>query len=144
MNPSDPIFLECLVQIKDDESFEDKARPCPAGFLTIGYGRNVDPNGGKGITEAEAQVLLSNDITECDADLRKVFAAWDTFSLRRKATLLNLRFQLGPSRFRVFRKMIAAIEKDDWELAAAELRDSHLMTQTPRRTSRRASELEQG
>lgn len=144
MNPSDPIFLECLVQIKDDEGFEDKARPCPAGFLTIGYGRNVDPNGGKGITEAEAQVLLSNDITECDADLRKVFAAWDTFSLRRKATLLNLRFQLGPSRFRGFRKMIAAIEKDDWELAAAELRDSHLMTQTPRRTSRRAGELEQG
>lgn len=144
MNPSDPIFLECLVQIKEDEGFRSHAYVCPEGFLTIGYGRNIDPNGGKGISKEEGQAQLFNDITECDEDLRKVFAAWDTFSLRRKATLLNLRFQLGPSRFRGFRKMIAAIEKDDWELAAAELRDSHLMTQTPRRTSRRASELEQG
>lgn len=144
MNPSDPIFLECLVQIKEDEGFSSHAYLCPSGFLTIGYGRNVDPNGGKGITEAEGQVLLSNDITECDDDLRRVFAAWDSFSLRRRATLLNLRFQLGPSRFRGFRKMIAAIEKGDWEQAASELRDSHMMTQAPRRTGRRANELEQG
>ena len=63
---------------------------------------------------------------------------------RRRATLVNLRFQLGPSRFRAFRKMIAAIENGDWPEAAKELRDSNLARQTPGRTLRRADELEQG
>ena len=142
-NPSDPIFLECLVQIKADEGFRGHAYVCPAGALTVGYGRNID-TGGPGITDAEAQVLLSNDISECDADLAKVFAGWSGFSLRRRATLVNLRFQLGPSRFRAFRKMIAAIENGDWPEAAKELRDSNLARQTPGRTLRRADELEQG
>ena len=142
-NPSDPIFLECLVQIKADEGFRSHAYVCPAGALTVGYGRNID-TGGPGITDAEAQVLLSNDISECDADLAKVFAGWAGFSLRRRATLVNLRFQLGPSRFRAFRKMIAAIENGDWAEAAKELRDSNLARQTPGRTLRRADELEQG
>lgn len=143
MNPSDPIFLECLVQIKEDEGFRSQAYVCPAGALTIGYGRNID-TGGPGITEAEGQVLLSNDITACDADLRKVFSGWDGFSLRHRATLLNLRFQLGPARFRAFRKMIAAIDKGDWLEAAKELADSNLARQTPQRTGRRVRELEQG
>ena len=142
-NPSDPIFLECLVQIKADEGFRSHAYVCPAGALTVGYGRNID-TGGPGITDAEAQVLLSNAISECDADLAKVFSGWSGFSLRRRATLVNLRFQLGPSRFRAFRKMIPAIENGDWAEAAKELRDSNLARQTPGRTLRRADELEQG
>lgn len=143
MNPSDPIFLECLVQIKMDEGFRNKAYVCPAGKLTIGYGRNIDVDG-PGISEAEGQVLLNNDITECDEDLRKVFSNWDTLSVRVRSTLVNLRYQLGPARFRGFRKMIAAIEKGDLPEAARELRDSNLARQTPARTLRRASELEQG
>ena len=143
MNPSDPIFLECLIQIKQDEGFESHARKCPAGALTIGYGRNVDADyGGPGITEAEGQVLLSNDITICDDDLRKVFPKWDEFTLRRRSTLLNLRYQLGPSRFRGFKNMIACIHHGDWTGAARELRDSKLHRETPKRTERRAQELE--
>ncbi len=143
MNPSDPIFLECLVQIKQDEGFRNLAYVCPAGALTIGYGRNID-TGGAGITEEEGQVLLSNDITACDDDLRKVFPNWDTLSVRVRATLVNLRFQLGPARFRAFRKMVAAIQNGDLVEAAKELRDSNLARQTPARTLRRADELEQG
>ena len=143
MNPSDPIFLECLVQIKQDEGFRNSAYVCPAGALTIGYGRNID-TGGAGISEAEGQVLLSNDITLCDDDLRGLFQNWDTLSVRARATLVNLRFQLGPSRFRAFRKMVAAIQNGDFVEAAKELRDSALAKQTPARTLRRAAELEQG
>lgn len=143
MNPSDPIFLECLVQIKQDEGFRARAYVCPAGKLTIGYGRNISETG-PGITGSEAEVLLSNDITACDADCRALYPGWDTFSLRRKATLVNLRFQLGGSGLRGFRKMNAAINAGDWETAARELADSALMTQTPNRTSRRVREIEEG
>lgn len=143
MNPSDPIFLECLVQLKADEGFRSHAYVCPAGALTIGVGRNID-TGGPGITTAEADVLLANDITACDGDCRAIYPGWDTFSARRKATLVNLRFQIGGAGLRAFRKMNAAINAGDWELAARELSDSKLMTQTPARTARRARELEEG
>ena len=143
MNPSDPIFLTCLVQIKQDEGFRGHAYVCPAGALTVGYGRNID-TGGPGITEAEAQVMLANDITECDADCRSIYARWDMISTRRRAALVNLRFQIGGGGLRSFRMMNAAINSDDWEAAARELADSRLMLQTPQRTARWARELEEG
>ena len=145
MSPDDDIFLECLVQIKKDEGFRAHAYVCPAGALTIGFGRNVDEDrGGPGITEAEAAVMLSNDITACDDDLRSLFPAWDTMSPRRRATLVNLRFQLGPHRFRGFKNMVACVNHGDWSGAARELRDSTMYRDrgTHARTERRASELE--
>jgi len=143
MNPSDPIFLECLVQLKQDEGFRSHAYVCPAGALTIGIGRNVD-TGGPGISEAEAQVMLANDITECDADCRSLYTRWDMISPRRRATLVNLRFQIGGGGLRGFKMMNAAINADDWEAAGRELANSRLMLQTPKRTARRVRELEEG
>ena len=49
------------------------AYPCSEDKLTVGYGRNVDPDGGKGLTEEEAQYLLRNDVTESLADLNNLF-----------------------------------------------------------------------
>lgn len=144
MNNNSDLFIETFVGLKEDEGFSPTVYKCTAGKWTIGYGRNVDPDGGKGLLESEAQVLLANDITEYEDDLKRVFPAWDSFSLRRKSALLNLRFQLGPARFRGFRKMIAAIEVGDWDKASAELIDSSVQHQTPRRNSRRANELKQG
>lgn len=133
-----------LEQIKVDEGYSKHVYVCPAGMMTIGYGRNVDSRGGPGLSESEASWLLANDIGECEADLKKVFSQWDSISEQRKSTLINLRYQLGPTRFRLFRKMIAAIEIGDWATAGAELSYSNLMKQTPARTGRRVRELEQG
>jgi lysozyme len=147
VNPSDSIFLECLCQLKADEGFRAGVYVCPAGALTIGYGRNVDTDkGGPGITTAEAEVMLSNDITTCDDDLRKLFAGWDGFGVRRRAALVNLRYQLGPHRLRAFSNMISAINGGDWPAAAFHLRDSAMYRDrgTHGRTERRAKELEQG
>ena len=35
---------------------------CPAGFYTLGIGRNVDMNDGVGLSDDEVQYLLENDI----------------------------------------------------------------------------------
>jgi len=147
VNPTDDIFLECLVQLKQDEGFRGGVYVCPAGALTIGYGRNVDTDkGGPGITKAEGEVMLSNDITACDDDLRTLFPDYAEYSHRRRATLVNLRYQLGPYRLRKFANMVAAIQAGDWYGAARELRDSAMYRDrgTHARTERRAKELEQG
>ena len=60
--------------------------------------------------------------------------AWEEFSDNRKIALIDMRFNLGPSRFRGFRRMIAAIKKGDWELAGKEAMDSKWATQVKSRS----------
>ena len=94
---------------------------CPAGKLTIGVGRNIEDNG---IRREESRYMLTNDIAECESDLRRVFDNFEAFSENRRVALVDLRFNLGPSRFRSFKKMIAAIQRGDWLHAACEAMDS--------------------
>ncbi len=53
-------------QLVRHEGLGLKPYRCPAGKLTIGYGRNLDDTG---ISKAEAYELLSNDIRCCEEQL---------------------------------------------------------------------------
>ena len=68
------------------------------GKTTIGCGRNLTD---KGITIEEARFLLDHDITECLADLHSFGWFIGLDSIRQRA-LVDLRFNLGPIRFRGF------------------------------------------
>lgn len=103
-----------------------KPYKCPAGKTTIGVGRNIEDNG---IRREESRYMLTNDITECILDLQRIFQGWASFSDNRKIALTDMRFNLGPTRFRTFRRMIAAIHARDWTLAAKEAQDSRWATQ---------------
>ena len=97
--------------------------------ITIGYGRNLED---KGITEAEAEILLAHDIEEAIQDVSK-FSFWSHLSQTRKAALINMRFQLGPSGIRKFKKMLAALHELDFVKAANEMLYSQWAKQTPGR-----------
>ncbi len=115
---------------------------CPAGYPTIGVGRNIQ---GKGITTDEALMLLRNDIAECEADLAITFPFFSRLDEARKAALIDLRFNVGPGKFRLFKKMIAALAKADYETAAKELLDSAWATQVqPARVQRVVGQLRTG
>lgn len=115
-------------QLIHHEGIPLKPYRCTAGKLTIGVGRNLDD---KGITEKEALYLLDNDISECIYDLMEIFgvSVWECFSNSRQRALIDLRFNLGPNRFRMFRKMLSAIRYGDWKQASEELKDSNWWTQ---------------
>jgi len=122
-----------IKQIKQDEGLRLKPYRCTAGKLTIAYGRNLE---GRGITIEEAELMLTNDIVDCLADLRRVFAGFDTLNDNRKGALLNMRYQLGPNRFKGFKNMIAAIKQNDWPLALIEGMDSRWYKQVTQRADR--------
>src|SRR5690606_15358610 len=121
---------------------------CPAGYWTIGVGRNLESKGltgaeqkfifgrddyskqeviellkKRGITKDEALFLLANDISECIKDLKR-FAWFDQLDDVRAKVVIDMRFNLGAAGFRKFRKMIAALERDDYDTAADEMVDS--------------------
>ena len=138
-------MTELFEQIKQDEGFRRHPYECTAGALTIGYGRNIDPDhGGPGISEDEAHHMLRNDLAAAEIDLRGVFPNWKTIGLVRQNALVNMRFNLGPNRFRGFTNMIAAINRGAWGMAGFEARDSRWFHQVGQRAVRIAQEIETG
>ncbi|MEE8128177.1 glycoside hydrolase family protein [Candidatus Vondammii sp. HM_W22] len=91
------------------------------GKLTIGIGRNLTDNG---ITEEEAIYLMRNDIRQCYDELEARFCWFNDLDIVRRNVLLNMCFNMGLPVLTGFKKMLAAIEIQDWNTAAVEMIDS--------------------
>ena len=128
-------------QIRRAEGF----RPMPyldtAGVWTIGYGRAI---GRVGISRAEADILLQNDLAHC---LQALTACdwWRDLDDVRQGAILELCFQLGYLGLIRFKRMIAALRRHDCETAANELLDSkYAIADAPGRAQRLARVLRTG
>ena len=130
MHPDKEFHKKLADQLIKHEGLRLKPYHCPAGKLTIGIGRNLED---KGITEKEAVMLLENDIQECLQDLETLFHAFDQLPESVQRVLVDMRFNLGPNRFRHFKKMIAAVKNQDFIQAAAEMKDSRWYAQVGQR-----------
>jgi len=123
------------------EGLKLKPYRCTSGRLTIGVGRNLDD---KGITEAEALYLLENDINECLDDLYTIFPNWISISPNRRLVLVDMRFQLGATGFRGFKRLIQAIRTGDIEKAIQSIKGSLYYKQVPDRASDNINLLREG
>lgn len=127
--------------IKGHEGLRLRLYKCSAGYWTIGYGRNLEQ---RGISLAEAEFMLANDLKECEEDLR-TFPWWVGLSQARQAALMDMRLQLGASGLRNFQRMLAAIAGGDYESAADEALDSKWAREdTPGRAQDIAKMLREG
>lgn len=99
------------------------------GKITIGVGRNLSDNG---ISHTEAMQLLDHDLDDVVADLATFpwFARLD--SVRQRA-LVDMRFNLGPTRFRSFKRMLAAVAAGDYVKASEQMAMSKWATQVKTR-----------
>lgn len=67
--------------------------------------------------------MLNEDINECLEDL-STFRWFDHLDPIRQRVMVDMRFNLGPSRFRGFKNMLAAMDKGEYAKAAAEMLNS--------------------
>ena len=105
------------------------------GYATIGCGHMVDERLGGGLDDDVIEHQLKNDIERVEKDLQK-FSWWQDLHPIRQVAIANMRFQLGPSRFRGFKKMIQALEEKNYHRASEEAKDSRWYQQTPERAER--------
>ena len=103
---------------------------CPAGYKTIGVGRNIEQ---KGITEDEALYLLGNDIEYFTEQLEENLIGFQELSEDKKAVLVNMAFNLGVNGLLKFKNMLAAITEERWEDASAEMLNSRWADQVGNR-----------
>lgn len=112
------------------EGIKGKVYADSEGVLTIGVGRNLED---VGVSYSEAMLMLDNDIK------RVLSACWHEFhwfadlSEDRQNVVASMVFNLGLEGFKKFKKMIAAIEKDDWVEAACQMIDSKWAAQVKTR-----------
>ncbi len=128
--------------LKSEEGFVAHCYICTAGAHTVGYGRNIDADGGIGISEDEADFLLRNDIDRTIEECRR-WSWFDELDPARQSVVVQLAFQLGYPRLSNFKLMIAALSQQppDYETAAAELLDSRFAQQVPARAARLAEKM---
>ena len=135
------MYIQPVAQlIKKHEGLRLKPYRCPAGKLTIGYGRNLDDSG---ISPSEAEALLYNDIQTCYAACVK-FGFWNRLNAARQAVLLDMCFNLGISRLKQFKKMLAALTRGNYENAAKEMLDSAWARQVKTRAQELAEIMKKG
>jgi lysozyme len=120
-------------QLIVDEGLRLKAYRDSVGKLTIGVGRNLDD---KGISEAEAAVLLENDIAEHVALLDARLPWWRKLDEVRQNALANMAFNLGIEGLLGFTNSLALLERGEYEKAAANLAMSKWAKQVGPRADR--------
>ena len=87
-------------------------------YWTIGIGRNVDINGGLGLSEKEVDFLLEQDIERVIKELSLEYSWFsDLDDQTRKDAMIDISFNLGATKLRKFVLALDAMEKADYTTA---------------------------
>ena len=91
------------------------------GHLTIGYGFNLEA----GMSEEEAELLLIHRVGKaCDA--AEEYPWYASLNDARQAVIVSMIYQMGPTGFAGFKRMIAALE-EAVRLSSAGIREGNLV-----------------
>ena len=120
-------------QLRIHEGVRSHAYKCSANMITVGVGRNIDENGGIGLSDDEIDYLLENDIKRCKQELIRYSWFPDLDSVRQDA-IVNLCFNLGLTRLMGFQNAMGAMAVGDYEKAADEFLDSRWAKQVGQRS----------
>ncbi len=103
------------------------------GNPTIGVGRCLTT---RGITPAEADLLLDNDIQSFTIACQQAFTWFNNLSDVRQRVILNMAFNMGIGGLKNFPAMEAALLRGDYNAAADEMQNSAWYRQVGARAQR--------
>jgi len=130
-------------QLKRHEGVKRFSYVDTVGKTTVGCGRNLAD---KGLSPAEIDFLLTNDITDAEDDARRLLSdsLFDALADNRKTVMVNMAFNLGYARLSRFTAMIGALKAGRYQDAAREMRNSAWATQVKARAEELAKLMEKG
>lgn len=132
----------CVLYVYDDVSGKPISLGSGGGVPTIGYGRNLRDSG---ISQAEADLLFANDVTECETDLLTDYpwmATWLTPPTVTGDVVTMVQYNTGAAR--LFVDMLEAIHAKNEVAAAVALLDSDAARRLNDRYERMAAALVRG
>lgn len=134
-------YEKMAAKIKKYEGLSFVPYKCPAGYLTIGYGHNLDA---RGISIEAAELLLNQDLEIAIKQVKNAFIWWSKLDESRFYVLVDMCFNLGLTKLCGFKKMLAAVKSGDYALAAQEMLDSKWARQVKGRAVELAKIMQTG
>lgn len=115
--------------------------PKSAGKITIGIGHNLTD---LGLSDRIIAAIFEEDYLVALSDI-STFDWWQGLDEARQLALLDLRFNLGPAKFRRFTTTLGYVERRDWKGATRAFRaNKNYFKQVGPRAERIAHALETG
>ena len=119
------------------------------GYDTFGIGHLVteqDPEHGQPegtpISQELVQAAFAIDIQKSIYYCEAQYNQWNNWPEEVRLIMVNMMFNMGPTRMAKFKNMHSALSMQDWKQAAAEGRDSLWYRQVTNRAERLMSRLE--
>ena len=127
--------------LRKHEGYRQFPYRCPAGKLTVGYGRNLEA---LGIRQSEAEYMLHTDVNQITDMLSSMLPFFKDLDAVRQAVLIDMAYQLGMAGLLAFEKMIGALSCGAWDHAVLEMMDSRWAFQTTNRARELADMMRTG
>lgn len=107
--------------LRKHEGYRNKVYQCSAGKLTIGIGHNLDD---LGLDDNVIELQFQNDVEKCVADCGYLFDSFESIPDNKQSVLANMMFNMGLPVLSKFKKMIKAVDNQQWDEAANQMLDS--------------------
>lgn len=130
-------------ELSEEEGVRYSKYPDSKGNTTIGIGHNLNALpvdsiigrklGNSKLSDSEVTKIFMHDIAQVINDLDDHLPWWDTLPIFGQYILVTLSFNMGVSKVLQFQDTIAAIRRQAWSIAAAELKDSRWYKQVGKR-----------
>ena len=130
MTPINSHIDRAIRTLINDEGYSPKLYRCPAGKQTIGFGFNVDASE---FPYGIALSLLKYQVEELDRILAEKVGFYNNLDDSCKMVLINMAFCHGVRGLLNYKKMLAALEQEDYDLASRELLDSEFAKKDTKR-----------
>ena len=134
---------ELVDQIKRQEGLRLDAYQDTLGNWTVGVG-HTPAFSGQTITEAEADALLLQDLTEAEASMVAALPWVQSLDVCRYCVLWNMTFNMGIGRLLEFHLMLGALRTGIWSLAAKQMLNSLWSEQVKERAVELSEQMETG
>ncbi len=121
-----------LERIEYHEGFKSKPYQDSLGVWTFGHGLTF-------ITKAESSNIIRGRLPELEQELSNSIEFYDGLTDARKNVLIEMAYHLGVHGVLMFKNMLSAMQKGDYQMAANEMLDSKWARQTPSRALEEAN-----
>ena len=137
------------------EGFSAKVYKCPAGFDTIGYGRNIEANplskeekaklvNGE-VSKEVAKEWLEAELSRCYDGCASAFSTWfNDLDTKRAGAIVDMAYNMGLGTLKTFKNSLAFMGAKDYTKAAENFRKSRWYAQVKRRGVRITEIIEKG
>ena len=132
-----------IEMLKRHEGSKKFAYRCTQNKLTIGVGRNIDEDGGLGLSEDEIIYLLENDLARTAFELGE-FPWFSGLDDVRRDAMIDICFNIGITRLKGFTMALGAMARDDYDTAATEFLRSKWADQVGNRAKELAAMIRTG